>query len=368
MKSVTICLFNDILYDQRMIRTTDELSAMGFDVFIVCRKLYDDIPGFSPNVHIKKIKCPFKKGKWLYAYFNLILLLRLIFHKKSGIYMAVDLDTIVPAAIVANLWRRKSVYDAHEYFHEVPELNGRNGTKAIWKKTGKWFVPKMTAAYTVGPELSQILAKEYGTRFEVVRNVPYPVLSEKEARLTDSNPKIILYQGALNEGRGLEQTIKSMDAIPDAELWIAGDGDIAPLLRELVRECCLDDKVKFLGKIKPSDLPAITRKAFIGLNLLEDNCLSYHYSLANKFFDYMQQGIPCINMDLPEYRQINEAFDCSILIPDLSEKTISDGINTLLNNPGLWNRLSENSLKASRFFNWDVEKVNFHKIIDSLGS
>ena len=70
--------------------------------------------------------------------------------------------------------------------------------------------------------------------------------------------------------------------------------------------------------VPPDQLPALTRKADIGLNLLEARGLSYYYSLANKAFDYVQAGVPAIHMDFPEYRKLLESHPIGVLLPELS--------------------------------------------------
>lgn len=84
---------------------------------------------------------------------------------------------------------------------------------------------------------------------------------------TKSISKILLYQGALNEGRGLEQMIIAMHRIEGVEFHIIGEGDLSSVLRELVSKEGLDKKVKFLGFILPENLSEYTKKAWLGLNV-----------------------------------------------------------------------------------------------------
>ena len=79
----------------------------------------------------------------------------------------------------------------------------------------------------------------------------------------------------------------------------------------------LAKKVIFKGYVKPKELPKITAKASIGLNLLENKSLNYYYSLANKAFDYIQAEIPAIHMDFPEYRQLNQTYE--VLLRQIKE-------------------------------------------------
>lgn len=50
-----------------------------------------------------------------------------------------------------------------------------------------------------------------------------------------------------------------------------------------------------------------------GINLLTDEGLSYRYSLANKFFDYVHAGIPQICIAFPEYKKLNVEHEVALL-------------------------------------------------------
>ena len=99
--------------------------------------------------------------------------------------------------------------------------------------------------------------------------------------------EVITYQGALNEGRGLEHAIAAMQRIPDFTLRLIGEGDLSQQLRGQARDLQLASRVEFVGFILPENLRDMTSDAMVGLNLLDERSKSYYFSLANKFFDYM---------------------------------------------------------------------------------
>jgi glycosyltransferase involved in cell wall biosynthesis len=165
----------------------------------------------------------------------------------------------------------------------------------------------------------------------------------------------LLYQGALNEGRGIEALITAMQYIDNRELWLAGEGDLSEALRALVQKMNVTDKVKFLGRVSPDELKKLTKKAYIGLNLLENRGLSYYYSLANKTFDYVQAGVPSINMAFPEYQRLNEEYEVSLLINDLEVKTILDALKILMYDKEKYQQLQNNCKKAALVWNWEQE-------------
>ena len=147
-----------------------------------------------------------------------------------------------------------------------------------------------------------------------------------------------------------------MRTIDQAQLWLAGEGDLSLQLRKLVEQLKLGDRVRFLGYLQPEDLHRLTPKATIGLNLLENRGLSYYYSLANKSFDYIAAGIPSLQMDFPEYRRLQEEFDLFYLMPSLKPPLIVQAVQHLLNDKGLYQKLQNNNRRAARVLNWENEE------------
>ncbi len=326
------------------------LSEAGYQVCIVGRKRSNSLPLKNEIFEQQRLNCFFEKGKLFYIEFNARLLLYLLF-KPCDILLSVDFDTLLPNTIVAKLRRGKLVFDAHEYFTEVPELFQRKFVKHVWNTIGNLCVPKVDLAYTVSSSLADIFTKQHGIPFSSIMNVP--PLQKNSNHVSKNENKIILYQGALNVGRGIEELIVAMKQV-NGVLWIAGEGDLSKQLRDLVELEKLNHKVIFLGFVLPENLPELTLEADICCNLLVPNGLSYYYSLANKFFDYIQAGKPQICANLPEYEKINSQFEVAILCKaDPTEIAIS--LNKLLNDHLLYEKLKNNCFKASQVYNLQHE-------------
>ncbi|HKK78286.1 MAG TPA: glycosyltransferase family 4 protein, partial [Phaeodactylibacter sp.] len=215
-------------------------------------------------------------------------------------------------------------------------------------------IPRLQYAYTVGEMLAARFTQRYGTPFAVVRNLPYRRADTQP--LPKAQPPVILYQGALNEGRGLEAAIDAMQYIEGAQLWLAGEGDLSEALRQKARSLGLDKKVRFLGYLPPQELRELTPKAYIGLNLLENKGLSYYYSLANKAFDYLQAGVPAIHMDFPEYAQLHKQHPAFLLLEELSAEALADQLRRLLEDQVLYDQLRYACQAAADELNWEREE------------
>lgn len=354
---------NDLNYDQRMIRICTSLQQHGYEVLLIGRKKRTSPPLSEHPFRQKRLNCWFQNGALFYAEYNLRLFLFLLW-VPADILCAIDLDTILPNLMVSKLRRKKRVYDAHEYFTEVPEVVRRPNIQRIWASIADWAIPQFQYCYTVGEALAGIMSKKYGPAFEVIRNVP--VVTPRLNEPTSPPPFILLYQGVLNEGRGLEVLIQAMLELEDVELWLAGEGDLSLSLRGLTKELDLQKMVKFLGYLDPEELRSITPQAHLGLNLLENKGLSYYYSLANKTFDYLQAGLPSIQMAFPEYSALQEKYEVFELLENLSVTSVVEAVNKLRHSSDQYLKLKKNCHPASLELNWEKEQEKLLQFYDQI--
>jgi glycosyltransferase involved in cell wall biosynthesis len=221
------------------------------------------------------------------------------------------------------------------------------------------LVPKFKFGYTVSEGIAGEFKKRYGVNYTTIRNLP--VLTETEPFF--SSEIFILYQGAVNEGRGLEFLIPAMKNI-NCKLIICGDGNFMPQLKKLITENKVEEKIELKGWTLPEKLRTISQQATIGIALSEKEGLNQWLALPNKFFDYIHAAVPQISMSYPEYEKINNQFEVAVLIDNLRPETISTVINELLKNEEKRNRLKANCIKARQELNWQNEGkklIDFYK-------
>lgn len=360
MKSISYTVTNDLSQDQRMIRICSSIQKMGFDAVLMGRRRTSSIPLVERSFLQKRIPCFFDKGKLFYIEYNIRIFFVLLLSKYDA-YCAIDLDTLLPNYLVSKLKRKPLIYDAHEYFSELEEVVNRPFTRWVWKTIEQWIVPKVDVACTVSAGYKKLFDDAYHTDFKIVRNatVLRPLVKTAEPE------KYILYQGAVNHGRGLEQLMEAMIEI-DCKLIICGVGDVLASLKRQVHELKLEQKVKFLGFVEPEDLIVFTRGATIGLTLFANAGLSNQYSLANRFFDYMHSCVPQIAMGYPEYLAFNKEWEVAMLLEEVDSGEISRAINKLLNNQDYYNRLKNNCLEARESNNWQQEEKVLKDIYSNL--
>lgn len=360
LKHLYFTVTNDLVFDQRMHRICSSLANANYKITLVGRKLKSSLPLEQKQFEQKRLNCLFTKGFLFYAEFNARLFLFLLFRKMNGI-CAIDLDTIIPCLLVSKMKRIPRFYDAHEYFTEMKEVRERNLVKKVWASIERYAIPKFEYSYTVSSGLANEFNKKYRKSFAVIRNLPnYKLLSaniEKEDYL--------FYGGAVNEARGFEYLIPAMRHVP-YKLIICGDGNFMNRLKDLIKEHGVQERVEIRGMAKPDELYFIAQKALLGFNLVEKEGLNQYYSLANKFFDYIQAGLPQITMNFPEYSFVNHEYEVAILLDELSVQNLADTIVRTLNDSVLLDKLYKNTLKARDIYCWEKEEVkliNFYSQI-----
>jgi glycosyltransferase involved in cell wall biosynthesis len=366
MKRIIISVTNDLSTDQRVDRVCKTLLKMGFDVLLVGRKLRDSLVLKERTYKTKRLRLFFRKGPLFYAEFNFRLFFFLLF-KKTDLFLSNDLDTLLANRLASVIRHLPLVHDCHEYFRGVPELNGRPFTMKAWKLIEDSIFPKLRNVYAVNESIAEIYHKEYGNKVKVIRNLPFrktgEIKKQKKELGIPENHRIILYQGAVNVDRGLDEAVEAMKFLKtDAILLIIGIGDILTKLKKQVSENKLHDKVLFTGQIPLEELFSYTVNADIGLSIEKDVSLNYHFCLPNKFMDYIQSNVPVLISPLIEMKAIVDKFKIGEMITSHDPVYLAGKIDDMLNNEEQLELYRENLKKAASELCWENEETGLIKI------
>ena len=359
---------NDLQTDQRVERICHALTERGFEVVLIGRRSKDSLKLKRPY-RTERFRMLFKKGFFFYAEFNTRLFWALLFKRKSLLY-ANDLDTLLPNFLAAKISRTPLVYDSHEYFTEVPELLDRPFVRSIWEKLEASIFPRLQHVITVNDKLAEIYSEKYQVPVTAIRNVPELTpengLDNSESDKNKNSLKtkeILIYQGALNLGRGIELMIDSMEFLPEMKLLIAGQGDISEELRRRVEQRSLGNRVYFTGRLIPKELKKLTKSASLGLSLEENLGLNYKYALPNKIFDYIHAGIPVIVSNLPVMSRLVSDNRVGEVLEERTPKSLAGLVRKVLSQKEAYRK---NLHDAARKFNWNEEKKEFQKFLDRI--
>jgi glycosyltransferase involved in cell wall biosynthesis len=342
-------------------RTAQTLVDEGYDVTAIGRKLYNTPFISSKAYKIHHLNLPFTRGPLFYATFNLWAFFYLLF-KSFDLLHVNDLDTLLAGRLVCLIKRKPIVYDSHELFTELPELINRRSTQKVWQILENALVKKLKYCSTVSTGVANVLWAKHGVHFEVIRNLPF----KKVMPSRSNNSKTIIYQGALNVGRGIDKLIRAMELLPDLSLIIAGTGTIDNELKSLAKELNLDSRIQFLGRIPPDKLHSITCSASIGVSIEEDMGLNYRYALPNKLFDYIQAGLPVLTSNLPEMEKIVNQYNVGLTIDSkCTSKQLASIISSMINSNDNITDWRHNATIAASILNWENEKQKLINLISN---
>lgn len=328
MKKIIVSVTNDLITDQRVAKVCNTLNNYGFKIVLVGRKFTNSKP-LERNYKTKRFSLFFNKGFLFYAEYNLRLFFFLLFSKKD-ILLSNDLDTLLPNYFISKIQHKKLVFDSHELFSEIPELINRPSVKKIWISLENYIVPKLKNNYTVCKSIANYYEEKYNTNFEVIKNLPTKkTVINGKLPFSIKAKKVILYQGAINIGRGLDLLIDTLLYLENFVLVIIGTGNILEELKQKVSLKKLDNKVFFLGKLTPKELQGITPLANLGISLEEDLGLNYRYALPNKIFDYIQAEIPVLVSNLPEMKQVVLDYKVGEIVTNRTPNSLALQINKI---------------------------------------
>ncbi len=368
LSTVYFSVTNDLTGDQRVHRIISTLVNSGLKVELVGRRLPESLPLEVRRYSTRRLRLLFRKGFLFYACFNFRLFLYLVSRRSPQVFVSNDLDTLPANFLASRIRRRPLVYDSHEYFTEVPELAGRERVRRIWLALEEFLFPHVNAAYSVSEPIARAYSEKYGIKVELIRNFPLRKqdMSRSEFPFNPEGKKVIIYQGAVNVGRGLELLIDAVEGMEDVMLLIAGDGDIRVQLEKDTESRGLGKKVVFMGKIPFEKLHSLTCRADAGVSIEEDRGLNYRYAMPNKLFDYIQAGIPVLVSDLPEMKKIVESYNIGLILTDRDPASVRIALQSLLFEETLRSALKTGLSKAAEELCWEKEEERVRRVYSGV--
>ena len=373
MPRVLLSVINDVHTDNRIHRTATVFQERGYDVSVVGRQWPNPAP-VERSYAVHRFACRRNKGALFYVEYQ-IRLLRYLLKESFDVYVANDLDTLLPMSIVAFLRKKPLFYDSHEYFCGVPELAQRPAVRAVWLAVERFCMPFVTEAVTVSPPIARAYFEQYGIPFTVVRNVPLhrpdvgpdqPNLA-KEWNFGKPDAPVVLLQGAgINVDRGAEEAVLAMRELPDAQLWIVGSGDVLPQLHALVALHGLEDRVFFHDRVPASELREFTRRARVGLSLDKPTNPNYRWSLPNKLFDAFHAGLPQVVSPVEEVARTVQEYGAGWVLNSVTPEDLAHVLRNVLWDDEACAQARAGALRAAERYHWGRESQGWHRCIDRM--
>ncbi|CAA6810209.1 MAG: Glycosyl transferase family 1 [uncultured Sulfurovum sp.] len=373
MIKVANVVFNGFTNDSRVLKESISLSKNGYQVEVIAhgdKGLIDDEE--VENFRVRRFSyldrtTTLGKFQKLKAYMN-YMKESIHYCKNFDILHCNDLITLPIGFVIKKFYNNniKIVYDAHEY---ETEMNGLSQTsKKISKVLEKFLIKYVDTMITVSAGIADEYVKLYNIEKPslILNTPPHKNVIKKdifrEVFDITTEQRIFLYQGSLSKGRGIEilvETFKSLDS--STVIVFMGYGQLANFLKLSAHE---NENIYFHDAMKPDVLLDYTSSADFGISTIEDTCLSYHYCLPNKMFEYIMAEVPVIVSNLPEMKRIVLDNAVGLVVDENSVEGLKKAIieSTHLNK----NELNQNLKSLKKIYNWEEQEKVLLRIYKEL--
>jgi phosphatidylinositol alpha-1,6-mannosyltransferase len=159
---------------------------------------------------------------------------------------------------------------------------------------------------------------------------------------TQREPAVLIVgrMWAEERGKGHDQLIAAWPAvraaIPDAVLWIVGDGDDRKRIMARARMLGVDDSVRFFGRLSDAELGSLYRRA----SLFAMPSRQEGFGLV--YLEAMLNGLPCLGSTADAAGQVIVDGKTGILVPYGDVDSIATGVKSILSKPEAAARMGEN--------------------------
>lgn len=141
---------------------------------------------------------------------------------------------------------------------------------------------------------------------------------------TPQDVPLLLLLARLHPVKAVDIAIQAMKYIPDAYLWIAGEGNLRGELEKLAQDLAVDHRIRFLG----------WRENKAALMQSADVCVfpSRFEPLGNVIIEAFAEGLPVVAADSDGPRQLIEHGDNGLLVPIDAPEKLAEAVCALLQN------------------------------------
>lgn len=155
---------------------------------------------------------------------------------------------------------------------------------------------------------------------------------DRAALNTPAGAPLLLCLGRLHRNKGFDTALNAIADLPDAYLWIAGEGPEREALARQADDLDVADRVRFLGW--RNDVPALLAAADIFL------CSSRHEPLGNMVIEAWAHGTPVVAAASQGPSQLIAHGVNGLLCPVDDAAALARAADSLIKDPGLAQELA----------------------------
>lgn len=311
MNSVCFIVQHPYDVDIRVRRKAEALVAAGYSVdAISLRAPSATEKEYTLNgVRVYTISLGKMRGSLVRYAFEYVSFFVLSFLKVSRLmrtrqYAVVDVNTLPDFLVFAACYARrkgaKVVLDMHEITPEFFMSKYKVG-RDHWLVRLCTFLERISFKYpdhviTINEPIQKLLESRGldGAKSTVIMNSADNLMfSVGTTPERDPGKFVMMYHGTLTDIYGLDIAIEALaqvrKEIPNAELWILGDGPEKDALGALAQRLGVEGNVRLVGRVKPQEIPKWLQQCDIGV-LATRSDVFLDFSFSNKLSEYIIMG------------------------------------------------------------------------------
>ncbi len=390
-----------LLTDSRVLKEAKSLTEAGHEVVIA---LYDErytegyVDAFGAPIRCVGLgketgggRGGKKHGHWTYSLIKLLpdrvadfffgmveraLLFRInkrflevAISEEPDVYHVHDYVALLSGWIAAKTIGVPAIYDSHECYVYVQMSPKKRRLVTLMEGV---MARQYARIITVNETCANTIKRVHGVKKPVIISnyamyIPQTktdVLRKKYGIPEDK--KIVLYVGALQEGRGLYTVLDAAPRIEECVFVLMGPGPLRKELAGAVKKRGLKNVI-IADPVPPTQLLEHIASADVGLCLIENISKSYYYSLPNKIGEYIMGGIPIVVSDFPEMKKPVVKYNIGITCDPEDPEELVSVLKELLR-PEVYSEKIKHMADAQREFNWENEAKKLVDLYNSLSS
>ncbi|MBD9399644.1 glycosyltransferase [Pseudomonas sp. PDM11] len=296
----------------------------------------------------------FQSVKYIEFFFRSIWLLAKF---KPQVVNAHALLVLPIACAYKLIFKTHLVYDAHELETE------QEGGDSLRKSLSKWLERKLIYSndlmFVVSESIADWYARTYGiVRPCVVLNAPVRRELKKNNHFRQQlgirdNQIILLYQGALGAGRGVQLILEAFKKRFDDQVVAVFMG-YGVLQSDVQAAAAQHNNIFFYPAVSPQIVLEYTSSADLGISLIENTCLSYFYCMPNKLFEYSMAGLPVVVSDMHEMSKLVLGNNIGVVVEDLTIGSVNQAVDNFITQDLA--SMSDRAYRVACEHAWDVQE------------
>jgi glycosyltransferase involved in cell wall biosynthesis len=301
-----------------------------------------------------------------------------------------DAETLPFGLILAKRDKARVVYDAHELFFDyIPTSRYTSSAlekvkarvlRKIMSLIERGLIKRCDQVATVNSSLSRLIQSHHGLKerpvffYNTRRYTDTPKTAFLRERLgIPAGGKVLFYQGAIRPDREIERIVEVL-AVLEGDWFLVVAGQVIPStyldrLKRLADRLNVSDRFLYAGLMEyDKELLVATASSDVGIFLLPPTNLTYTYSLANKFFDYVMAEVPLVVNDLPEMKSVIDRYGVGVAVPLDRKREIAETIQELVGDKMLYSEIVSRIRQAKRALCWERQEKKLLAVYRRLQS